>query len=159
MTVSLDFSELNALRPSHIRFGEVVSISLYWGKPPVSFDGSLFSRQSWLVGHSKRKSIHVPPSSNAYWNFVNLRSDLVEWFSEKGTCRRDRRTAVRLLNEAVRWIHRYEMDSCYNLERAPHGSHQYYNVLLCIDDCGWSASVWIASTNVGVPDQCLTVLL
>jgi hypothetical protein len=120
MSVNSDFSALNSLRPHDARFGEVVAIDLY-----VSFVDPHAPRE--FVGNTKRKSIHCPPSTNAYWNFVNLRTRLTEWFTLNGVSRRDRSQLVRLLNLGVRHIHLHEMEATYSKKKV---SYQYYTFVL-----------------------------
>lgn len=108
MTVSRNFSELNI----HPNKGWVTSIDLY--DPYPLFGGS------GHIGSSKRKSCHVPNSSNAYWNYVNLRSQVVAWESRQGIIRDDRRLFERALNGCVRFCHAETIRS--------DNERQYFNV-------------------------------
>lgn len=147
MTVSNDFSYLNSLRPANAVFGEVVSLELF---VDGLYDQVSDQVRSSIIGRSKRKSIHVPPSSNAYWNFMNLRADFVRAASAVGMCREDRKAVVRLLNLSVRHIHYFELCQTYRLEEPKQGwsefgvlegeTTQYYQIHLSKDVFGWTAS-------------------
>lgn len=106
------FNELNALRPANAVFGEVVCIELY-------ING--VSR-----GYSKRKSISVPPSSNAYWNFVGLRSVMVEYANEFGIQRRHREALYTVLERAIAWVHENELKAMFGFDNR--NSVQYYDL-------------------------------
>lgn len=124
-----DFSALNVIRPANARFGEVVCIEL--------------NIQGHYLGYSKRKSIHVPPSSNAYWNFMNLRSLVVAWSSLKGVPRDDRIAVHQILNLAVRHIHLKECMATY-LDNWDAGTPtQYYklNIRKVDEQVGWVGEV------------------
>lgn len=118
MSVNTDFSSLNFLRPSDASFGEVVHISLY-----VAEGGGLT-----FIGDSKRKSVHVPPSSNAYWNFVGLRSALVQYFTREGVQRPLRTWMTAELRNIVEAVHKRELEATYS--RFDYVSVQYYDVVL-----------------------------
>jgi hypothetical protein len=98
----------------------VVHISLY-----VAEHGGLT-----LIGDSKRKSIHVPPSSNAYWNFVGLRSALVQYFTREGIQRPLRTWLMKELRTIVEAVHRYELMATYDNNDPEFQSVQYYDVVL-----------------------------
>jgi hypothetical protein len=118
MSVSNQFYELNPLRPANARFAEVTGINL-----TVTFpEGAPI-----FVGFSKRKSIHVPASSNAYWNWVNLRTDLVRFVSERGLDRRDRIALQSALNDAIRKIHEISLRGAYSGEE---NGTQYFELNL-----------------------------
>lgn len=151
MTVSRDFSELNVLRPQGARFGEVVSIALYAPEGAFFANELPFPSYDSLVGHSKRKSIHVPPSSNAYWNFTNLHSDLVTWCNTKGVCRENRIVLQSLLNRTVRWIHLYEVEATYSPGGRDLHCIQYFNALIGRDSGGHFVSIWNAPMETSTP--------
>ncbi len=94
------FYELNSLRPANASFGEVVSINL------LVTDAA---GQTYDLGSSKRKSIHVPPSSNAYWNWMSLKADLTAWLSSNGVARPQRTVFYAALNEMVRTAHKISL--------------------------------------------------
>ena len=99
---SLNFLALNTFFPNKGRkIGEVVAISVL-----VERASPLSGVKTWdAIAYSKRKSIHVPVSSNAYWNWVNLRSEMVADFSLQGTSRADRDTLLALVNKAIRRVY------------------------------------------------------
>jgi hypothetical protein len=112
MSYVVTFDSLNSLRPANASFGEVVSIDLFLkGKH---------------LGGSKRKSIHVPASSNAYWNWMTLRSVVTRSFRENPELTGDDRQVVRkLLKGLVKWIHESELKLTYFSDLAP---VQYYEI-------------------------------
>ena len=122
------FNDLNTLRPADACFGEVVCIELY-------INGE--SR-----GYSKRKSIHVPPSSNAYWNFVGIRSLMVEYANELGIQRRQREALYHAIEMAVEWIHENELLAVYKMAG---NSVQYYDLNVTHD--GENVSAYVTDTN------------
>ena len=127
MTVisSPKFHSLNSLRPANAGFGEVVSLELYF--------------QGESLGYSKRKSIHVPPSSNAYWNFVGLRSFMVKHANEIGMGRHERNTIYQLIEICVRWVHESELKAVYQGEGK---SKQYYDIRIEETRDGYRATVY-----------------
>ena len=127
MTVisSPKFHSLNSLRPANAGFGEVVSLELYF--------------QDESLGYSKRKSIHVPPSSNAYWNFVGLRSFMVKHANEIGMSRHERNTIYQLIEICVRWVHESELKAVYQGEGK---SKQYYDIRIEETRDGYRATVY-----------------
>jgi hypothetical protein len=145
MTVSRDFSFLNILRPLTARFGEVVSIDLH-------IDGE-------SLGYAKRKSIHVPPSSNAYWNYMTLRSLVTADNSRKGRHRDDRIFLERAIHHAVSFIHSRECEATYD-EQSDLLKIQYYDLQIDKGPTGWSIRVsdW-AGTHVPGHDVSLIAWL
>lgn len=117
MSVTTNFSELDLIRPTSARFGEVVNIELYVANG---------ESEDFIGGH-KRKSIHCQPRVNAYWNFVGLRSELIQWFSREGVQRPLRSWMVRQLNLVVRVTHLRELEACYE---AKYDSVQYYRAYI-----------------------------
>jgi len=111
------YSELNDFRPANACYGEVVCIELY-------LNGE-------SLGYSKRKSIHVPPSSNAYWNFVALRSLAVEYANKYGIERRVRDALYLTIDQAVRRIHENELKLAYLI--AGDKTQQYYDLHLSVN--------------------------
>jgi len=119
--INADFSILNTLRPANAGFGEVVCIELR------ELDAWNSSNASTFLGYSKRKSISVPPSSNAYWNWIGLRSLLVAWCSKRGITRQARLNLYQMLNDHVRAIHLYELEGAYGHE---HLAYQYWVIAI-----------------------------
>lgn len=117
MSVTTNFSNLDGLRPSSATFGEVVSIRLF----------VVENEALELIGCHKRKSIHCPARVNAYWNFVGLRSELIQWFSRKGVQRPLRSWMTYQLNSAVRACHQRELEATYS---AKYDEVQYYDVVI-----------------------------
>ncbi len=117
MSVSTSFSELDLIRPSGARFGEVVNIELYVAN----------GESEDFIGSHKRKSIHCQPRVNAYWNFVGLRSELIQWFSREGVQRPLRSWMMKQLNLCVRVIHLRELEAAYE---AKYDSVQYYRAYI-----------------------------
>ena len=146
MPVSNSFQELNSLRPADARFGEVTCIHL--------FVTDVYG-QTTSVEWSKRKSVHVPPSSNAYWNWMCLRAGLVRWCSERGITRRQRLALYESLNQAVRETHKISLMQTY----AEGGETvvQYFDIHLrmCIDDLPTEPIQWVwADANFSeTPDE------
>ncbi len=117
MSVTTNFSNLDGLRPSSATFGEVVSIRLF----------VVNGEDLVLIGSHKRKSIHCPARVNAYWNFVGLRSELIQWFSREGVQRPLRSWMTYQLNAAVRACHQRELEATYDTK---YDEVQYYDVIV-----------------------------
>lgn len=130
MSVSNDFSILNSLRPANAESGEVVCIELRYMEvhQASSAKAEITPVTTHTLGYSKRKSISVPASSNAYWNLMNLRALVTEFCSEKGINRETRSFLYSTLNKVVRKIHLYELEASYG--HTNNVSHQYYFVTI-----------------------------
>lgn len=124
---STQFLELNALRPAKASWGEVTSINLRVTLP----DGITYS-----IGESKRKSVHVPPSSNAYWNWMALRAELTRFYSSNGVERQIRNVLNASLKEAVRCIHKISLEEHYGTQ-CPMEAVQYFDLTLKIVEIGF----------------------
>lgn len=118
--LSNQFYELNPLRPADAAYGEVTCIELH----VTDWSGRVD-----FLGYSKRKSIHVPPSSNAYWNWMCLRADLTRYCSERGFHRGLRSSLYAALNDGVRNIHRI---SCIDAYTGGYEASQYFDLNLSI---------------------------
>jgi len=147
---SNQFYELNQLRPKGSSCGEVTSIDLF----VTEHD----SCSTYFITASKRKSIHVPPSSNAYWNWMNLRAELTAFASRKGYERKTRNALYAALNDAVRFTHKFSCIEHYTDE--VEDATQYFSIYLTIGaevpDVGAvvRASVRLPElTSSGLPDS------
>lgn len=125
MSVTKSFYSLNCHRPQNVTFGEVTCIELY-----VTMGLNLRDR---FVGISKRKSVHVPASSNAYWNFTNLRANLVAYCSERGVKRQTRKALYAALREGVEVIHRRNLRETYSTQFEGEAT-QYFTLNLFVRD-------------------------
>ena len=125
MSVSKSFYHLNTHRPTQAGFGEVTSIYLN------VYLGDQLGAQ--FVGRSKRKSVHVPPSSNAYWNHANLRADLVAFCSERGIKRQTRLALYASLRQGVDNIHQRNLRETYSTAFEANAT-QYFVLDLIVRD-------------------------
>lgn len=137
------FSQLNHLRPANAGFGEVTSIRLVYSINRGEWDP--LQTERFVLGHTKRKSIHVPPSSNAYWNEMALRSLLTELFTREGVDRSQRQVLRASLRSAVMQIHQHSLCQAYGWgdAKVDHEVYpmfcfgdwanctQYYDLILC----------------------------
>lgn len=137
MSYVVTFDSLNSLRPANAAFGEVVCIELFidWKS----------------IGYSKRKSIHVPASSNAYWNWMTLRSVVTKAFRGNPELSGDDRQVVRkMLKGLVKWVHESELTTTFHSDLP---SVQYYDVHLERLSRGhWLANVYRAGDRIKFRD-------
>jgi hypothetical protein len=125
MSVSqVNFQALNDLRPANAVFGEVTCIELHVQ--------TLSDMDPVFLGYTKRKSIHVPPSSNAYWNYFNLQALVTAFCSERGIVREDRKALYASLRNMVRRIHRHSLVEAYEFKWDQ--ATQYYRLDLIFTD-------------------------
>jgi hypothetical protein len=138
MAVTRDFSQLNAYRPKDATFGEVVAISLYVS---LHNPGNLESVAWESVGYTKRKSIHVPPSSNAYWNAMALFAEINRYIpGEDAASRGIRRELKECVCKVVKLVHERELVATYDAS-CHLKSFQYYEVFLTASHLGWHVDV------------------
>jgi hypothetical protein len=120
MSVIINFAHLNLLRPANARFGEVVCFELF-------FRDEFGAVES--LGYTKRKSIHVPPSTNAYWNWKGVEAMITQLSSRKGFRRVTRSYLYQRANELVEKTYIDELDRTYNDQSAVRPV-QYYSMYI-----------------------------
>lgn len=136
MAVTRDFSYLNSLRPAGARFGEVVAIALYH---VVEVDGMKVSSS---FGYTKRKSIHVSPATNAYWNMMGLCAEINRFVTgESNASRAVRREMKNGVVQAVHLIHEFALRHQYGLHEHVTGSQQYYEIFMEPIVNGWRIGI------------------
>jgi predicted HD phosphohydrolase len=84
-------------------FGEVVGITLR------GFDDC-------IIDFTKRKSIHVLPSSNAYWNYMAIQASVKRYLRAQAPQTFDRNSSLvrRAISSMVHTIHLREVEATYS---------------------------------------------
>ncbi|DAD51437.1 hypothetical protein QIK53_gp1 [ssRNA phage Esthiorhiza.2_40] len=140
MSVNSYFSSLNDFRPARASFGEVVSIKLVSIESIKDHESGIWRNLDNDLAWTKRKSIHVPASSNAYWNWMALRSAVTRYCAISGhstvtTCYLQSR-----VKEVVMEIHRRELMATYHNQGR---SIQYYTAFIREDVSGQPIMGWV----------------
>lgn len=148
--MSVQYRYLDQFRPTDASFGEVVGIQLVH---------SLGYGVSKVVNFTKRKSIHVPPSANAYWNYMNLTVSVTKLLKNERYSPDMRKSLRRDFIRAIGNIHLYALERAYGTVDNGEGRYtapeqgvilldwkqsdgQYFDLVFCDNSLEGISSFW-----------------
>lgn len=147
--MSVQYRFLDQFRPRDASFGEVVGIQLIH---------SFGYGNEKVVDFSKRKSIHVAPSANAYWNYMNLTVSASRLLKSSRYSADQTKSLRRDFVRAIGNIHLYALERAYGTVDNGEGRYtapeqglimdwrqsdgQYFDLVLCDNSLDGASSFW-----------------